>query len=153
MIKEWHNSWNEIIRKVLFKDLILKDLMMIPEGTSILEFIDRFFIKASYTSKVLKDENVRIVYSDMKPVETASHKVTRNEMIFDIYVKTEHLHDASEDLLQSRAVLIADRLCELLTSERYLFGYRFWINGDHDLGTRTVGYERYNLSVGYMKTQ
>ena len=57
------------------------------------------------------------------------------------------------DMLISRLQLIAARLNYILTRERYLkeTGYRFWIAGDWDAGTKTVGYARYVLALYYMK--
>ena len=74
-------------------------------------------------------------------------------MTFDIYVKDEELHNVGDDRLMMRTHLIADRLQYLLTKERYLVdtGYRFWIAGDWDLGTRTTGYARYTIAFYYMK--
>jgi len=52
-----------------------------------------------------------------------------------------------------RHQLIANRLLSILTDERYVAdtGYRFWIAGDWDQGTKTVGYGRYTLALYYMK--
>lgn len=84
--------------------------MRLPENTDIISFIDRYFIRAGYTSKVLDDEDVRIVYSDVSGSDTAVPNVRRNMMVFDIYVKTEHLHNADVDRLKFRTQLIAARL-------------------------------------------
>ena len=151
MISSWANSWNEIIRSVLFPDRTLKRLMLLPNDINIIDFIERYFIRAGYTSRLLKDERVRIVYSDILGEPTPSHKVIKNEMVFDIYVKLDDLHNVSNDRLKLRTYEIADRILTLLTQERYLYGYRFWVNGDYDLGTRTIGYARHCLSIGYMK--
>lgn len=125
--------------------------MKIPTGTNIVEFTDRYFIRAGYTSKVLKDEPVRIVYGDIFGASTWNPNVTRNEMSFDIYVKLDELHNATRDRLAFRTQLIADRLSYLLTKERYTYNYRFWLAGDHDMGTSTIGYARYNITFNYMK--
>jgi len=54
-----------------------------------------------------------------------------------------------------RTHLIANRLNDLLTKEgtsgKYFGGYRFWPSKEMDLGTRTVGYVRYNISFEYMR--
>lgn len=149
----WQNAWNTIIRKVIWPDQELKTLMKIPSTTGILQFIDQYFIRAGYTNKLLTDETCRIVYSDIQGADTAAPNVRRNMMTFDIYVKTDDLHNIGNDRLQFRTHLIAQRLQELLTKERYLHstGYRFWIAGDWDLGTRVVGYSRYCIAFYYMK--
>lgn len=149
----WINAWNKIIRTVIFKDAELKRLMKIPAKTGIIQFTDRYFIRAGYTSKLLTDEVCRIIYADVEGTLTEVPSVKRNMMTFDIYVKNEELRNVGDDGLVLRTHLIAERLYKLLTSERYLqdTGYRFWIAGDWDLGTRTAGYSRYTIAFHYMK--
>lgn len=149
----WINSWNHIIRNVIFKDYDLKRLMKIPKQTGIIQFTDRYFVKAGFTNKLLTDEVCRIVYADIQGSQTEVANVKRNMLQFDIYVKNEELRGVGDDGLVLRTHLIAERLYKLLTSERYLAdtGYRFWIAGDWDLGTRTSGYSRYTIAFYYMK--
>ena len=149
----WINAWNKIIRTVIFRDHELKRLMKLPPNTGIIQFTDRYFVKAGFSNKLLTDEPCRIIYSDIQGSDTAAPKVRKNMMTFDIYVKTEIQRNATNDGLVLRSQLIAERLLKLLTSERYLAetGYRFWIAGDWDLGTRTVGYSRYTIAFYYMK--
>ena len=127
--------------------------MKLPKNTGVIQFTDRYFIKAGYTNKLLTDEICRIVYSDIQGSQTDVPNVKRNMMTFDIYVKTEELRNCGDDGLVMRTHLIAERLYKLLTSERYLAdtGYRFWIAGDWDQGTRTAGYARYTIAFYYMK--
>ena len=145
----WIRDWNNIVRYVIFQDQVLKQLMKIPPKTTIIQFIDKYFIRAGFTNKLLQDESVRIVYSDVQGHDTEVPNVKKNMIMFDIYVKLEDLHNVGEDRLMMRTKLIADRL----TSERYLkdTGYRFWIAGDWDSGTKTVGYARYTVAFYYMK--
>lgn len=149
----WIESWNKIIRNIIFKDYELRKLMKLPKNTGVIQFTDRYFIKAGYTNKLLTDEVCRIVYSDIQGSQTDVPNVKRNMMTFDIYVKTEELRNCGDDGLVMRTHLIAERLYKLLTSERYLAdtGYRFWIAGDWDQGTRTAGYSRYTIAFYYMK--
>lgn len=149
----WKDNWNTIIRKVIFPDHELKTLMKIPSKTGIIQFIDSYFIRAGYTNKILTDETCRIIYSDNQPSDTNVPNVKKHTLFFDIYVKTEDLHNVGDDRLQLRTYLIGHRLSTLLTSERYLHGtgYRFWPAGDWDLGTRTIGYARYCIAFHYMK--
>ncbi len=149
----WINAWNKIIREVIWKDHELKTLMKIPAKTGIIQFIDRYFIRAGYTNKLLSDEVCRIVYADVQGSDANVPNVKRIMMTFDIYVKQDELHNVGDDRLQFRTHLIAARLNKLLTQERYLkdTGYRFWIAGDWDLGTRTIGYARYTIAFYYMK--
>lgn len=148
---EWMNSWNEVIRRVIFQDEELKRLMMIPKQTGILDFIEKYFIKSDYTNTILSNENVRIVYGDVNGIGTDTWNTQEKRIVFDIYVKKKELYTATNDRLASRAVLIADRLNKLLTKERYLYGYRFWIGGDYDYGTTTNGYSHMCLEMCYMK--
>jgi len=149
----WINAWNTIIREVIWKDYDLKRLMKIPPKTGILQFCDRYFIRAGFTNTLLTDEVCRIVYSDLQGSDTQVSNVRKNMMSFDIYVKQEELHNVGDDRLMSRADLIAERIYRDLTDERYVAdtGYRFWIAGDWDLGTRTVGYVRKSIAFYYMK--
>lgn len=142
---QWINDFNKIIREVIFADEELKTLMKLPEDIDIITFIDKYFIRAGYTNKVLEDEHVRIIYADMQGSPTQVPNVMKKMMTFDIYVKTEDLHNVGRDRLVMRTQLIAHRLLQLLTDERYVqqTGYRFWIAGDWDQGTRTIGYGRY----------
>lgn len=149
----WSHAWNKIIREVIWRDYDLKRLMKLPPKTGILQFIDRYFIRAGFTNKLLTDEVCRIVYSDGQGSDTEVPNVRKNLMTFDIYVKTDELHNIGDDRLVSRLDLISDKLYKLLTNERYLAdtGYRFWIAGDWDLGTRTTGYARHTIAFYYMK--
>lgn len=150
----WTNAWNTIIRQVIFKDTELKDLMKLPGKTNIVQFTDRYFIRAGFSNKLLTDEICRIVYADTAQGETAVPNVKRNIMTFDIFVKDEEMYNIGKDRLVSRLDYIADRLYKLLTQKRYLqnTGYRFWIAAqDLDLGTKTVGYSRKTIAFYYMK--
>lgn len=126
--------------------------MLLNEKTSIIEFQDRYFIKAGYTSKTLKDEPVRIVYGDITGDPTGNVFVNREVMSFDIYVRNDCMHNATKDGLDNRTELIAERLTKLLTGERYVYNIRFWYVDDHPVGTSTIGYERHNLSLGFLRT-
>ena len=149
--RNWTDMWNSVIRDVIFKDEKLKRLMMIPEDTNILAFTERYFIRAGYTGEIVRDENVRIVYGIIHSESTAVPNIRRNELCFDIYVKDKVQRNADRDRLALRTELIKNRLVELLTGQRYVKGFRFWISGEGDMGTRAVGYARYNVSFQYMK--
>ena len=150
---KWIRDWNKIIRTVIFADHELKRLMKLPPKTGVIQFCDNYFIRAGYTSKTLTNEVCRIIYGDVQGVPTDVPNVRRNMMTFDIYVKEAELRTVGDDALINRAHLIAARLQYLLTQSRYIAdtGYRFWIAGDWDLGTRTIGYVRYTIAFNYMK--
>ena len=149
----WVDAWNTIIRKVIWPDHDLKVLMKLPPKTGIIQFVDRYFIRAGYSNKLLTDEVCRIVYSDMQGYETNVPNVKKNLMLFDVYVKQDELRNIGDDRLITRIDLIVAELEKLLTSERYLAdtGYRFWIAGDWDGGTRVTGYQRKTIAFHYMK--
>lgn len=147
----WINGWNDIIRHVIFSDKELMNLMKIPEKTSIIDFIDRYFIRAGFTNKILSNEDVRIVYGSTSSA-TNIDGVTSNVMNFDIYVKLENLHNVGVDRLVMRTQLIAQRLIYLLTRVRYNGVYRFYDPVEGDMGTSAVGYARYRVSLSYTRT-
>lgn len=149
----WINAWNTIIRKVIWPDHELKVLMKLPSKTGIIQFVERYFIRAGFTNKLLTDEVCRIVYSDLEGYETNVPNVRKNIMVFDIYVKQDEMRNIGDDRLVTRIDLITERLFKLLTSNRYLAetGYRFWIAGDWDGGTRVTGYHRKTIAFNYMK--
>ena len=149
----WINAWNKIIREVIFHDYELKRLMKLPPKTGIIQFTDRYFVRAGFTNKLLTDEACRIIYADVPGHDTDVPNVRKNMMTFDIYVKNEEMRNVGDDGLQMRTHLIAERLFKLLTKERYINEtvYRFRIAGDWDLGTRTAGYSRYTIAFYYMK--
>lgn len=149
----WVNAWNTIIRKVIWADHDLKTLMKMPPKTGIIQFVDRYFIRAAYTNKLLTDEVCRIVYSDIQGYDTDVPNVKKNLLLFDIYIKETEMRNIGDDRLVTRMDLIMERLQKLLTSERYLqeTGYRFWIAGDWDGGTRVTGYQRKTMAFHYMK--
>lgn len=150
----WLKEWNDIIRFVFFKDEELKTLMKIPAGTSIIQFVDKYFIRAGYTSEILTNEPVRIIYGTLGSWETNNQKVSKNTLTFDIFVKQEELHNIGDDRLVYRTDLIADRIKQLLVSDHFVHNtaYKFWIVGECDLGSPVIGYNRKNVTFGYMKT-
>lgn len=135
----WNKEWNDIIRYVLFADEGLKQLMELPEGTTIINFIDNYFVRGGSANRVLSDQKVRIVYGHIRPTELDNTPyVNENTLSFDIYVKNEELHNIpfTYDRLEMRTQAIADRLKYLLTRNRYTTElYRFRCIGETDLAT------------------
>lgn len=146
----WIDDWNTLLRTTIFADDILKALMKIPDKTNIIEFIDRYFIRAGYTNKILSNEAVRIVFGTIS-TPTNIDGVTKNQMSFDIYVKHEDMHNVGEDRLVMRTHLIAKRLIYLLTKERYNGVYRFYDPHEGDMGTSAIGYVRYNVTLSFTR--
>ena len=108
-IQTWKDNWNDVIRYVIFKDAPLKELMLIPENTSIVNFIDKYFIQNEVGDEILCDEKVRVVYYDSKGKDTGNKGVRLHYKEFDIFVRDDVLHTASDDRLQNRYDLIAER--------------------------------------------
>lgn len=154
MPSAWENEWNNIIRYVLFSDSTLKTLMCIPENTKILDFVDKYFINAGYTSEILIDEPVRIIYGVIPYGTGAMPHVLNQEMSFDIYVKNEYLRNYGKDRLVMRNHLIAERLSKLLTNQydQRLGGYKFICIGESDMGSSAIGYSRYNITFNFKRT-
>lgn len=153
MPNAWTNEFNNIIRYVIFPDEELRNLMNLPEDTTIIRFIDKYFIRAGTSSEPLSDEDVRIVYGSIRTGLAEDVHVLRNEISFDIYVRQKMLHNVGQDRLLFRTELIADRLNELLGDQynERLGAYRFRCIGRSDMSTGTIGYVRYNISFAYMR--
>ena len=149
--RNWNEDWSDIVRNVIFKDDELKRLMLVPEGTKVMDFVEKYFIKAGYATSPLTNESVRVVYNTYRSSDTNNPYVTRNEIAFNVYVKLTKLHGADRDGLILRTNLIADRLNNMLTRKR-LGSYKFRCCGETDMDTSVVGYTRYNITFEYKKT-
>lgn len=157
MTDSWTHEWADIVREVIFKDPILKELMMIPTGTSIIQFEDEYFIKMTFADVTVIDEDVRIVYANLNSNDIKHPNVIRQEMSFDVFVKKEHIHDVGDDRLMERGDLICVRLRQLLSgrveTSKGPTAFKFtWIGGPTQLGSSTIGYRRYNISFEYNRT-
>ena len=89
--------WDDILRDVLFPDKELAELMMIPEGTNIITWIDRYFVDYAMCTELVRDEDVRVVWAEDQSTHTTNYLVNKRKISFDIYVKLEHNKDASDD--------------------------------------------------------
>lgn len=105
----WKDNWNDVIRYVLFKDQVLKDLMLIPEGTSIIDFTSKYFVQDEIASEIITDERVRVTYYDSRPRDTGNKGVKLRYKEFDIFVRDDVLHNADMDRLKLRYDLITER--------------------------------------------
>ena len=125
--------------------------MLVPEGTDVLTFTTKYFIRDVSTDELLTNEKVRIVHSDSQGLRTFNPNVHGKYKGFDIFVSEDVEHTATRDKLQSRQVLIAQRIKELLLQKRWQYGLRFWFEDEYDLWTKTIGYKLYHI-VFYYKT-
>lgn len=156
LIESWSDTWKKILRQRIFKDESLKTLMLIPDNVKINKFAEQYFIETGSTSELLTDQKVRVIYGFQSKNMTDVPTVVTHLLNFDIYVKYDELHTATNDTLDYRTKLIADRLNLLLTRINvdpwgHIDGYRFTVAGEGDSATRTVGYSRYTISFWFHK--
>lgn len=159
----WIREWNAIIRTVIFPDETLKKLMLLPEDTKLVKFLDKYFIRVGYTDQLLTNEDVRIVYGNVYSGNAYNPMTMKQEMSFDIYVKNEHAHDVGDDRLMLRGELIQERLNQLLKgrvvardynkdNKPFDTAYKFYCIGMGNLGSPTPGYNAFNITFTYIRT-
>lgn len=148
--KTWQDNLNDVIRDVFFVDEELLDLMLIPseEREDIIGFIKQYLIRSIAPDEILTDERVRVCYSE-EAGRLIGSNILKKYLYFDIYVKTEDLHNCGDDLLAFRTMLIAQRLQELLTDQKYVCRIDFNYEDEYDLYTKLVGYTRYRIVFSY----
>lgn len=85
--------------------------MLLPEGTTITEFISRYFIENDESAnEVVTNEAVRIIHHDSEGADFGNPHVRSRYKELDIYVKNDVLHTATRDRLQNRYDLITERI-------------------------------------------
>ena len=150
--RTWQDNWNNVVRNVLYPDEKLKALMLVPEGTDIIEFQKKYFIRDGSTDELLTNEKVRVVYHDDQGRDMYNRGVNLKYKSFDIYVKEDIEHTADIDRLKSRQVLVAERIKYLLLRGLYIENMRFGYEDEYDMWTKTVGYKMYRLTFYYKTT-
>lgn len=152
--QSWDDNWTNVIARVLFKDTVLLDMMMIPQEdrNNVVKFIKKYFVRDVMPDTLIIDENVRVVYSDGEGSPMNIPQVRRRYMAFDVYVKHEFLNNYDNNRLKDRCILIARRIRYLLTRNRNVEGLTFTAVDNFDLGTKVVGYTRHHLIMEYKKT-
>ena len=150
--RTWQDNMNNVIRNVIFPDEKLKRLMLVPENTDILKFCDKYFIRDGSTDELLTNEKVRIVHHDSMGFDTFNSRVYGKYHEFDIYVSEDVEHTASNDRLQSRQILIAERIKYLLLRRKVVEQISFKYEDEYDQWTKTVGYKMYKLTFFYKTT-
>lgn len=153
-IQTWDDNWNDVVRTVLFPDVRLKELMLIPDRdkNDIMKFITEYFVQYPMTDEVLGDHKVRVIYDDEEPDEMNIPQAVRARMAFDIFVHSDHLHTADKNRMKDRSILIAHRIRYLLTRSTYVCNLRFNMGKAFGVGAKTIGYRRYRLVMNYHKT-
>lgn len=128
--------------------------MRIPESSrsNIREFIGKYFIEDAMPDEPVVNEDVRVIYYEEEGSKLGTPHVTKKILSFDIYVKESMLYNATNDCLQRRDKLIAQRLKELLLWKEHVCGLRFQYEDEYHLGARTIGYRRYHLVLSYKTT-
>ena len=119
--------------------------MLIPKGTGIKDFIDRYFVEDAMPDEPVINEQVRVVYYEIEGTKLGSPHVTRKMLAFDVY-------NVSSDRLKRRDKLIVQRIKELLTGQTHVCHLRFQYEDDYHLGTKTIGYRRYHAVFSYITT-
>ena len=150
--RTWQDNWNNVIRYVIFPDTKLKELMLVPEGTDIVKFLDKYFIRDGSTDELLTNEKVRIVCHDDEGFYTPNKNVHGKYKTFDIYLSEDVEHTVDTDRLRSRQVMIAERIKYLLLRYRNCQNLHFEYEDEYDLWTKTVGYKMYRLTFFYKTT-
>lgn len=150
--RTWQDNWNNVVRNVLFPDARLKELMLVPEGTNILKFQEKYFIRDGSTDELLTNEKVRIVHHDAQGTYTFNPHVRMKYREFDIYVSEDVEHTADPDRLRSRQIMIAERIKYLLLRQKVCENIQFRYEDEYDLWTKTVGYKLYKLTFFYKVT-
>lgn len=151
LVRTWDDNWNNVIR-YLFKDTVLKQLMMIPEKATIIDFRDKYFVLGVAADEILKDENVRIVYWNADQAEIQKN-VFEHCLEFSIYVRNSHVYDVDKDRLKRRDIAIAERLEWLLARRRSRVEHMaFRLLGFYDVSTKTIGYKVYHAVFSYYTT-
>lgn len=127
-------------------------LIPTPEKDDIMQFITEYLVKFPMTDEILENHKVRVIYDDGEADDTNNPQVFRQNLTFDIFVKSDVLHTASEDRLKDRAVMIFERIKYLLTRTDYVCNMRFRPYRDFGVGAKTIGYRRYRCVFTYYKT-
>ena len=150
--RTWQDNWNNVVRNVLFPDEKLKELMLVPQGTDIMTFQKKYFIRDSSVDELLSNEKVRVVHYDNESNFTKNKGVRLKYKNFDIFVSEDVEHTADIDRLRSRQVLIAERIKYLLLRQSVCENIRFQYEDEYDQWTKTVGYKLYHLTFFYKTT-
>lgn len=148
-IVTWNDNWNDVIRKVIFPDAKLKEQMLVPSGTTITQFIDKYFIQDAAPDELVTDEKVRVSYYDTEGRDSGNRNVKGKYKEFDIFVKEDHLFNATDDRLKRRSNLIAERLDYLLRKNYHVCRQHFEYSDEYDQWTKTIGYRRYHIVFSY----
>lgn len=143
------------IRLLLFNDEKLKELMAIPEKDfySLIAFRDKYCIVGAGTFENIEiDIPVRLIiyWADMSM--TNNHMVTYRPLDIEIWVQRSKEYGVSNNVLDRRQELIAQRIKELICKDR-IEHFKFYMDEMHDMRSNTQDYNRYYIRfrVKYIK--
>ena len=148
----WHENMVNVIRGVIFKDDVLKDLMLIPDTNknNIVLFRDKYFTNDVISDEIMAGEGVKVVYYDGEPTDTSSIHFMKHRLYIDIFVKKENAHDYGLDRMLHRGELIGERLIHLLGGKRHS-NIKFFSRGIYDQVSKKEGYDRKTVVFMYKK--
>ena len=150
--RTWADNWNNVVRRVLFKDDELRRLMLIPEDCTVTQFVQKYFIEDDSAGEIITDEAVRIIYHDEYGPDSGNSHIHQCYKEFDIFVKDNVMYTASRDRLQTRTHLIAERLKYLLLRQKNVEHMSFRYRDEYHLWTKTAGFRRYHVIFSYKTT-
>lgn len=85
--------------------------MLLPQDVTVMDFIEKHFVENDEsTTETITDEAVRIVHHDSEGADFGNPHIRSRYKELDIYVKNDVLHTATQDRLQNRYDLIAERI-------------------------------------------
>jgi len=150
-VKTWADNWNDVI-KLFYKDRYMRKLMCVPDNVEIGPFMKQYFVRGIGVDELVTQESVRIMWSDGEGTDLYNKNVKLKTKVFDIYVKDSVLHTATQNTLQFRFDLIADRMKDLLLRKKHVCHMSFkWVDG-YDMYTKSLGYSRYRVIFMYKMT-
>ena len=151
--KDFTHHFSAIVRKYLFADKELKDLLLIPakEQNDIVAFEKRYFCNILVESEPLEDRKVMVNYYDGRTVYTDNKDVRLKDIEFDIYVNEKVMYGADEDYMIPRTKLIYERLKKILCQKQGLEGITFMCTDDFTMMSKAIGYRRYHCIFQYKK--
>lgn len=152
-IKTWKDNLNDVVRDVFFTDTELLDYMLIPQSDreNIIKFQENYFVKDPDPDELITKEQVRVCYGDKEGTSIGKNAL-KKYLVFDVYVKKEHVHDVSNDMLASRLDYICEKIKEDLTDKKYVCRIDFSYVDDFPLYTKMIGYMRHRIMFSYKIT-
>lgn len=105
-LRTWADNWNDVLRDVIFPDVRLLELMLVPtaDRQDIRKFLDRYFVEDILSDAPVTDEKVRVLYYETEGGKLGGDPhITRKRLEFDIFVRNTELYTADRDRLRNRA--------------------------------------------------